>query len=234
MPKLLLLACQPKSGSTFLSKYLARMAGGRPCSFVPAFGRREQELSEVRLLKIRMRPSRLLVGQHHVRCSDETIRLVRRYGISVVVLRRNLFDAVASIRDHFRRESHIAPMMYLEEQMLGLPDRELEVAIARFAIPWYLNFHMSWRHFDEAVFVDYEDLRSNANACAAGILDHFGIRIRAPNLDAAQVTRGTRFNKGVSGRGAGIAEEAIQLVREQVRFYAQFCDDSYLDARLSD
>jgi hypothetical protein len=159
MAKLILLACQPKSGSTFFTRYLSKIGGGRPYSFVPSYGRREQELSELRLWRAKVRRNRFLVGQHHVRYSDETARLIHRFNISVIVLRRNLFDAVASMRDHLRREDHVAPMFYLSREMVGLPDNELEVALAQFAVPWYLNFHMSWRDYDDAILLDYEHIR---------------------------------------------------------------------------
>ena len=232
MAKLVLLACQPKSGSTFLSNYLSKMGGGRPYSFVPGLGRREQELSELRLIPGKARRNIFLIGQHHVRCSDETLRLVDRFGISVIVLRRNLFDAVASIRDHVRREDHVAPMIYLSKEMVRLPDDELEVALARFAIPWYLNFHMSWRGYDKAVQVDYEDIRSDALGTANRVLQAIGLSSSNTIVDAREVMTSSRYNVGVSGRGAEIAPEARQIIRDQVSFYAQFGEDSYLQQHL--
>jgi hypothetical protein len=228
MAKLILLACQPKSGSTFLSNYLANVGGGRPYSFVPGYGRREQELSELRLLRGKIRRNRFLVGQHHVRCSDETLRLIHRFDISVVVLYRNLFDAVASMRDHIRRESYVAPMFYLDKDMLGLPDRDLEVALARFAVPWYLNFYMSWRDYNDAIFVDFDQIRTDAQGTAEGILKSFGLSPTASKVEVDEVRKSSRFNSGLSGRGASIAPEAIEIIKDQLRFYLQFVDDDYL------
>lgn len=232
MAKLVLLACQPKSGSTFLSNYLSKVGGGRPYPFVPGFGRREQELSEFRLIRGKIRRNRFLVGQHHVRCSDETLKLVDRFGISVIVLRRNLFDAVASLRDHVRREDHVAPMLYLSKEMARLPDEELEVALARFAIPWYLNFHMSWRGYDKAVQLDYEDIRSDAVGTAYRALQAIGLPSSNTVVDTRAVATSSRYNEGVAGRGAEIAPEARQIIRDQVRFYTRFGEDDYLRQHL--
>lgn len=233
MAKLILLACQPKSASTFLSAYLSNLGGGNPYRFVHGYGRREQELDELWLLRAKIKRGRFLVGQHHIRHSGETERLIRRYDMSVVVLYRNLFDAVASLRDHIRREDHVQPMFYMTKEMAALPDRDLEVALARFAIPWYLNFFMSWRDYKNAIFVDYEEMRTDAERTAKGILDSFGLKTQNRPADLEKLRQATRFNSGVAGRGAEIAPEAIQLIRDQVNFYLRFVEDEYLKQHCS-
>lgn len=234
MARIILLACQPKSGSTYLSHSLAQVLGGRTCSLVSGYGRREQELVELRLWKAKLKSTRFVVAQHHVWCSSTTLKLVDRYGLSVVVLRRNLFDLVASFRDHTRNEEHVGPMMYLDETMLGLTDAELEIAIARLAIPWYLNFHMSWRNYQELVHVDYEEIRKDPAGLLRRLTDRLGVaRFHVSETDLSPGTK-TRLNKGISGRGTEISAEAKQLVQEQIRFYAQFGDDPYLRSHLVD
>ena len=232
MAKLILLACQPKSGSTFLSQYISKVGGGRPYSFVPGFGRREQELSALGLLRAKIRRDKFLVGQHHVRCSDETLKLIRRFDMAVIILRRNLFDAVASLRDHIRGGRHIMPMLYLSKEMTAISDSDLEVALARFAVPWYLNFHMSWRDYTNAIFVDYEQIRTDARGTTENILKTFGLTFDVGNVEP-DIRKSSRFNVGVAGRGALIAPEALQIIRDQVSFYLRFADDDYLQQHLS-
>jgi hypothetical protein len=232
MAKLLLVACQPKSGSTFLSRYLADMGGGKTRSFVPGFGRREQELSERRLLQARLRRERLLVGQHHVRHSGTTQKYIDRYRIDVVVLTRNLFDVIASLRDHVRREDPAGPLFYLDKDMLKMSDRELEEFLARFAIPWYLNFYMSWRAAGNAMFVRYEDMAADTDGVARRIFERFGLTVAKSALDLSAIREKSRFNKGVVGRGREISADARRMVVEQVGFYARFHDDPYLDSHL--
>ena len=70
----------------------------------------------------------------------------------------NLFDVVISIRDHQRNENSTGPVAFLTEYHANLPDRELELAITRLAIPWYINFYMSWREYPNALLVRYEHL----------------------------------------------------------------------------
>jgi hypothetical protein len=230
----MLLACQPKSGSTFLSRYLAQLSGGRTYSFVPDYGRREQELSERRLLRAKLHLNPLLVGQHHVRHSAWTQRLVDRYGVGVVVLTRNLFDVVASYRDHVRNEDTVGPVVYLEKRMVEVGDDELEMFVARFAIPWYLNFYMSWRSVEGVMFADYEDIVADADGLARRALDRFGVPAKGSVEDVAAVRAKSRFNKGVPGRGRDISAEARRIVMEQAAFYARFHDDPYLVRHLGE
>lgn len=228
MARLILLACQPKSGSTFLSRYLSEVGGGKPYSYVPGWGRREQELCAFRLLRGKFKMHRFLVGQHHVRCSAETIKLIGKFNISVIVLYRNIFDAIASLRDHLRKEDHVGPMIYLDREMLQLSDNELEVALARFAVPWYLNFYMSWREYRNAMFIEYEQIRVDPVKTVEKILEDFRLSPLNGGVNIDEVKRSSRFNAGVSGRGKLISAEAQDIIRDQVKFYLRFLDDNYL------
>ena len=49
-----LIACMPKSGSTFLAIALAAYVGTRK-RLIPTYGHREQELCELRLIRYNMR-----------------------------------------------------------------------------------------------------------------------------------------------------------------------------------
>ncbi len=139
-PTMILVACQPKTASTFLVATLGSLPNSRTVALVPAYGQREQELSEERIKRYRFRAKRLLVAQHHVRYSNYTGDLIRRYHIRTIVLTRNLFDVIASIRDHVRSEDVVSPMFFLTKEMAHSSDEELENLIAKLSIPWYLNF----------------------------------------------------------------------------------------------
>src|SRR5689334_12918426 len=109
-----LVACMPKSGSTFLSAALANLPGFRREHVVPSYGRREQELSEAEIVRafgatqtlrrafdhgVMSSPHRpkAWVAQHHVKHNHETQTLLDRYGIVPVCLVRNIYDIVVSL-----------------------------------------------------------------------------------------------------------------------------------------
>src|SRR5579872_1434315 len=138
-PAHILIACMPKSGSTFLTDVIAELPGLRRVSLAPTSDRREQEIDEYCLQQV----DRLgFVAQHHVRYSDWTAEMCRDYGLAPVVLVRSLLDVIVSLRDHMRRESTVWPMFFVEPRHAALDDARMDAMIARLALPWYLNFYM--------------------------------------------------------------------------------------------
>lgn len=178
---IILVACQPKSASTFLSAALAGLRRARRVSLVPGFGRREQELSRGRILRCRLRPARFCVAQHHLRYSDVTQSLIARHGIIPVVLVRNLYDAVASLRDHVRAESTVSPVAYVPPELRDAPYADLEQALAALAVPWYLNFYMSWRECPSALWFDYTDIAEDTEASISLVLEKAGVSPHSPS-----------------------------------------------------
>jgi Sulfotransferase domain len=223
----ILVACMPKSGSTYLATVLSKYEGFRAVNLVPAFQRREQELCEILLARYNHRGS--YVAQHHIRNSEWTQQLIRQFRLSPVVLVRNLADVVVSLRDHIRREA-LSPMAFFTESHIASVDADLEETIVRLAIPWYLNFYASWRESSGALFVSYEDLIQNSEATIKCILeyanvpsDSIGIR-RA--LDSCKTTE-YRMNVGITGRGKLITPNTMQALRGLINQYPQFEGDAY-------
>lgn len=223
----ILVACMPKSGSTYLATVLSKYEGFRAVNLCPAFQRREQELCEILLARYNHRGS--YVAQHHIRNSECTQRWISQFRLSPVVLIRNLADVVVSVRDHIRKEAE-TPIAYFTESHIASVDADLEETIVRLAIPWYLNFYASWRESSSAMFVSYEDLIQNPEATVKGILEYSNVasdsvRIRKA-LDSCKTTN-YRFNVGIVGRGNFIAPTAMQALCGLIDQYPQFEDDAY-------
>lgn len=113
LPPHILVACMPKSGSSFLSNCIASYQGFRHGILVPDYGVREQEMCELRLEKFNNRP---YVAQLHVRNSAWTQKLIQRYGMTHVVLVRDLLDVVASVRDHIRKDFTLGSLITLTDR----------------------------------------------------------------------------------------------------------------------
>jgi hypothetical protein len=226
----ILIACQPKSASTFLSTALGNLPKCQTVSLVPAFGHREQELCEDRLRHYRFRGNRILASQHHLCYSDYTGMLIRKYKIKPVVLVRNLFDAIASNRDHVRKEDVVAPMFHMTQDMTTCSDDELDLFLATFAIPWYNKFYLSWRQFPDALRLDYTDVTRFPEETLNRIIELSGHSFASAEIQSALKTdkAKTRFNHGQPGRGATISDAAKRAVRQQVEFYARYFPDPYL------
>jgi Sulfotransferase domain/Protein of unknown function (DUF1232) len=228
-PVHILIACMPKSGSTFLSDVIGQCPGLRRAILTPSAGRREQEIDEQLLRKLD-RVS--FVAQHHVRNSDWTSEMCRSYRVTPIVLVRNLLDVVVSMRDHMRRESAVFPQFFADARHAALDDASLEQMIARLALPWYLNFYMSWRETPGAMMVAYEDLTTAPAEVIGDVLAFAGANVAAEDVDEAIARVGaresSRLNVGVSSRGAHLRPETIQTILDLIDLYPEAAADPYI------
>lgn len=228
-PVRILLACMPKSGSTFLSDIIGALPDVARVVLIPSPGRREQELDEVRILKA---GTGAFIAQHHVRYSEWTAKMCAKHRIRPVVLVRSLPDVIVSLRDHLRREDTETPVFYAEQSHAELDDPSLERMIARLAAPWYLNFYMSWRAAPEALMISYEELIADPGRVLREILSFAGADFddRDVNEALAKVAdnRQSRLNVGIAGRGAKLEPELLRGLAALFDFYPEAADDPYV------
>jgi len=197
-----LLACLPKSGSTYLASILSFLPGMRKVALTPAHEQREQELDGAQLWAYDRMD---YVAQHHVRCSAYTRQLIEQYGLRPVVLVRNLFDVAVSLKDHLGGESPRMPFAFFDERILCCDEAAQLDAIIDLALPWCLNFYVSWQAYDGALLVAYEDLVSDPERTVGRIAAFADLTVKALDIrgaleQAAQAP--TRRNVGRAGRGA--------------------------------
>lgn len=242
----ILIACMPKSGSTFLSQSIAQIPGFRRERLVRGFERREQELCLVALRKAAeksqrkrdefnaelvddatQKPSRAPIGfvvQQHLRQSKTTARLIDKFDLKPVVLVRNIFDLVLSIQDHYRNLSPAMSMAYVDERIAGMDDSSVQDFIVDMVIPWYINFHVSWQHYDGCLRLSYEQVMADKKAAVLAVLDYAGADARSleqtvtRSLEKAEAGF-TRKNVGKSGRGASISDDNKDRIRRMAAYY---------------
>ncbi len=208
-PKLL-LACMPKSGSTWLTSLLESHLNLPATRCYLEADRNEQELDPLVLFQSLGKP--MLFGQQHLRASTTALRLCRAFSIKVVVLTRSIDDAVVSFFDHLHQESPVASMFYMEREWFQQLDREqaLDFLIDH-AVPWYLNFIMGWARAresnpDRILPIRYEDLIRKPESTLEMIFRFYGA---ATEMDVIkiEVKNGLRFNQGRVGRGKEVLSE---------------------------
>jgi hypothetical protein len=234
------LACMPKSGSTFLKRALLEVTGFSPAYLSYAFERNEQDLYFPALVD---HWNIATVTQQHVRATGPNLKLMHWFGIRPVILVRNLFDTVVSIRDYLFAETVVSirdylfaegfqkfPSLYVTERMADLsPERQLDLLITH-ALPWYFNFYVSW--FDscrtgsiDAMWLSYDDLIQDWPAGIRTVLEFYGIPASEEHIRTAleHLRSGDpsdiRLNVGMTGRGAGLSEAQRDRIREQAAFY---------------
>lgn len=215
-----LVACMPKSGSTYLTAIFSSLDGFRHVPLAPSYGRREQELDTLELMRFDKRD---YVAQLHVRYSKETHNLMLRYGVKPVVLVRNIYDVVISIRDHLRNESVVGPAGYVLTYMKDWPDEKLEEFIVDIVIPWYFNFFMTWQECQSKCLITYEDLLKDPGATVNTINKHFLLNLSEEEIGRAidvANAKPTRKNIGNAGRGAQLNDYCRQRIHLMAKYYS--------------
>ncbi|WP_448534434.1 sulfotransferase domain-containing protein [Parathermosynechococcus lividus] len=215
----LLIACMPKSGSTYLMAIIGHLPKMRIVRLVPGYDRREQELDISRLLAA---DGFNYVSQHHTRFSEPTKILLDRFCIHPIVLVRNIFDVVISIRDHLRNEGVVSPIAYINPEAIQWDDERLERFIVQMAIPWYFNFYLSWLDCNSKTLVRYEDLIRTPESVILSICDSASIQCNSEKItEAVQSAQQafTRKNVGVAGRGQGLSHENRRMIYEMASYY---------------
>jgi hypothetical protein len=233
--QILFLACMPKSGSTFTRRVLSEATGYEYVDLSYAYERTEQDLY---LPKVIDAYGRSGVDQLHIRPSAANLEIMRRFHIRPVILTRNLYDAVVSLRDNMFAGGGVEnyPMLYATPSMAELDQERLADFVIAHAIPWYVNFYASWQDeyhggSVEALWVTYEELQADWATGIGKILDFYEIAKPRVELEGviARLERdgrapGTpyetiRYNKGVVGRGNELTEAQRARVRELTQFY---------------
>ena len=229
-PSRILLACMPKSGSNFLLQLICALPDFTRGKFVPPpTGRGDPELDETCLQRL-ARGS--CVGHLHIRNTERTTELYRKYRLRPVVLMRSLPDVVVSLRDHIRCDGPVNQMFYADLHHAAYDDATLEAMIVRLAAPWYINFYMGWRTAPDALLISYEELTADPERILRESVDFAGAavddRAIARAVAEVQERRESNFNVGVAGRGAKLRPELLRELVALFDFYPEAAEDPYV------
>lgn len=203
----LLIACQPKSGSTFLKNALCAVTGFRDVFLFHSSGQSEQELFYPSLLEFATVPT---VTQQHCRATEANLQLLQAFGMRAVVLVRNLADVVVSLRD-FYNSGAVLGTFFPPDRWKNLPPEQQADAIIDHIIPWHFQFLAGWQQAARArrlpiLWLTYEELMADQATAVQKILAFYRLpsspeKVAAALATLADAPRLNRFNAGVSGRG---------------------------------
>ena len=157
------------------------------------------------------------VAPLHARCSPALIEICKRVQIPTIVMTRNIYDTMVSLRDRIRkhRDKHVGESSLVFAQTLeahsSLSNEELDEFIFRYAVPWYFSFVASWQKSGTySLHIKYEELVSCPDLTLESVAKSLGHTFSQQSvLDAITETRqcDTRLNQGVVGRGAEISSK---------------------------
>ena len=243
----ILLACAPKSASTFIHAALTKaLKLPTACLFAATldwgsaavFGSnlREQEPDELSLIRNGLN-GRGYVAQHHTRCSPYLSRLLTAYNIRPIVTHRNIFDTVVSMDDmcmEWRANPASIDHGYFGDglpsnyQHLDRADRLMILAHRHTA--WLVQFYITWKRcerigFVKPLWISYEqDFLGSKSVLAARIADLVGNRYAdAAAIESALEDRSAgkskRLNQGVPGRGRDLPDDVRAYILSTAGYY---------------
>ena len=220
--KHILIACMPKSASTFLHQAIANIPGIVNVTLTVGYHRREQELCPLECTLVHELD---YVAAHHVRYSKATDLLLRKFKIFPVILMRNVFDCIVSMREHLLNETLDIQQAYVPRQLSALPIEHQYDFIIDFVVPWYASFFASWSEYEgNAVRLLYSNVIRDIPGTIAEILDAVGIKVSTAVVEHAISSvdpKQARFNVGKIGRGIEqLSEKQIGRIQSLFSYYS--------------
>jgi hypothetical protein len=205
--KTIFISALPKSGSTFLVKALGAVTGYQPF-FLGYHQLNEQDLYLPNLIDAW---SMNVISHQHTRPSAPNLALMKEFAIRPVILTRNAHDAVVSLTDHLENESTQTPLLNVPEDFKQRPRGERLDMVIDLAMPWYIRFVADWRRAgQDCLWLRYEGLAADGLNTVRQILSFHGLTKDDGAIEQALIQArgdGSRFNRGVAGRGASELNE---------------------------
>lgn len=219
----ILVACMPKSGSSWLVNAVHVLSGYDVAALSNAYIENDQDLF---LPAVMEHAAKDKVVHQHCRATAPTLHLAQAYGMTPVVLVRNLADTLVSMRDFWEVGAVRNSFLYGDWDALDADAKH--DALIRHLGPWYIQFYVSWKLAEREGqvaphWVRYEDMIADKPGTLRGVADFCGLSVTDADVGSAvAATDGdrtkTRFNKGVAGRGAeAFTQVQIDALRDLTR-----------------
>ena len=225
----IIIACMPKSASSFLQNVIAEISG---YSTIPICGEQGRNEQDINLSELANNAFKNIVNHLHVRGSNNNIKLMNFAKIRPTVLVRNIFDVTVSMRDHIAKNSLIWPMTYYDTSFYELDKSDQYDMVIDLSIPWFVSFYVSWykameRNEIPAYWLSYEDIMNDKGGAIEALCRYYKIETCSRNIEAAITTiegdrRLSNFNVGKKGRGSReLSEGQKQRILKLFRYYPE-------------
>jgi hypothetical protein len=226
---MIVVAAAPKAGSTFLVNTLMQITGLRGFRLCAAYSTNEHDLY---LPALCLMSRHGCVSQLHMKGTFHNAALLRRFGIKPIILVRRIEDIVVSLQHDLREKAERPSLgtgrggysfLWQDESAQSLSDERLLDMIIDLAVPWFVNFYVSWYRLCErgavdALWLTYEELFADKEKTLRQVLAFLGLG--ADHIDPAVLARKYRkFRDGRVGQGASTLTAAQ---RERLRAHFSY------------
>lgn len=221
-----LLVALPKSSSTYCTQALARILQGDVYKDIVVQDRfTPKDLQVAGVVNAR---DRVTVSQVHLVATGANLRILQNFRIPAVILLRNLFDVVVSLRDHMKVNPYFSSILIPNAYQSLSADDQLDYIIDT-ALPWMITFYVSWAQAIErgdikTQFVFYEDMIREPVPFFQTCCEALGAAVSQADVNRAlaqtEKSPATRFNVGKVGRGQSeLSPAQLARIRRHADYY---------------
>ena len=119
--RIIYISCFPKSGSSFVTRVLGNIIGIKQHRVVYKFLQNEQEIYLPAMIDASLFKN--FITQQHTRATDLNLEIFNKYKVKPIILVRNIFDIVISLRDYMHGAPKI-PMAYITKDFYKLSESQ--------------------------------------------------------------------------------------------------------------
>lgn len=228
---LIIVAAIPKSGSTFLANTLQRITGYHYFRLSSGYGTNEHDLYLPALCMINPYGC---VSQLHMKGTFHNAAHMKTFGIRPVILVRQIDDVVVSlVKDLQSKESlpgygigqNGYSFIWQDECTRQMTDTQLTDMVIDLAVPWFVNFYVSWYRLCEqgvvdALWVSYESLMADKAGTVDAILQFVGYAHDGAFEESILQVKYPTYRDSRPGRGAEVLSDTQrQRIREHFSHY---------------
>ena len=228
---IIVVAAAPRTGSTFLSIVLQEVTKLHRFRLSSGYATNEHDLYLPALCIVN---DSGCISQMHMKGSFHNASLINSFKIKQIILVRNIYDIVASLFDDLRKKEETPgyhtgengySFLWLDSATKNMNDENLIDMIIDLAIPWYVNFYVSWYRLAEQnivnpIWVNYEDMMNDKNNTIISILNFIDFPFNGEINSTILNEKYSTYNKGGSGRGnILLSDERKRKIIEKFSYY---------------
>ncbi len=229
--RLIIVAAAPKSGSTFLSGSLCKISGYKHYRLTEGYDTNEHDLCLANLLMMNRSGC---VSQLHMKGTYHNASHIQSFGIKPIILVRNIFDTVISLVNDLRKKQNQEgwkfgrngySFIWQDDSTKELSDTELTDMVIDLALPWYINFYVSWYRLCQngiinGLWITYEDLMNNKEGVLQKVISFLELNgIDSISKDILDKKYGT-FREGNSGAGdRSLTDKQKEIIEAKFKYY---------------
>jgi hypothetical protein len=210
---MIVVAGAPKSGTTFLCGSLIDLTGLPPFRLSAARSTNEHDLY---LPALCLMSSHGCVSQLHMKGTFHNAKLMEHFGIRPILVVRRIEDIVVSLQ-HDLKEKALLPasatgaegysFVWQDQYAKEMSEERRLDMIIDLAVPWFVNFYVSWYRLCEqgavdALWITYEQMMADKEGTLRQILEFLGFRSPVAIHPAILTRKYGTFRDGRVGQSA--------------------------------